>query len=215
MTQRDLSPEEKLLRLIKGENKKKSSQESRQDSSAEDLRPVYLKKDGSLPSIKTKTHLHMPFLKLVHHFLWVVFLISSLYLLKDFLIPEEKLEKIPLPEKIAEPKIEEPQVVVDKTKLEPYSYYSSQITKRDLFSSTVTKTQTPASSKNILSQAIQDLNLIGVISGENPQAIIEDKKNQKTHFLSKGDFIGDFQVQDIQKGKVILDYKGEKFELSL
>ncbi len=66
-----------------------------------------------------------------------------------------------------------------------------------------------------MGQAIQDLNLLGIVSGDNPQAIIEDKKSQKTYFLKKGDFLGDFELKDIQKGKVILDLSGQQFELSL
>lgn len=62
---------------------------------------------------------------------------------------------------------------------------------------------------------VKDISLLGVISDDNPQAVIEDKKTQKTYYLNKGQFIGEFQVQDIQPGKVILKYNDQKFELYL
>ncbi len=60
---------------------------------------------------------------------------------------------------------------------------------------------------------IKDMSLVGIIAGENPQAIIEDKKTQKTFYLSRGQFMGEFQVKEIKEGKVILDYKGQSYEL--
>ncbi|MFC1508537.1 hypothetical protein ACFL60_02495 [Candidatus Omnitrophota bacterium] len=58
-------------------------------------------------------------------------------------------------------------------------------------------------------------NVLGIIEGENDQAIIEDKETDKTFFLYKGDRFKEFNVFDIKKGRVILDYKGEKVVLSI
>jgi len=58
-------------------------------------------------------------------------------------------------------------------------------------------------------------NLIGIMTGDNNQAIIEDKTLQKTLFLYKGDKVGDCTVEDIKNNTVILDCKGEKIELSM
>ncbi|MCM8789708.1 MAG: hypothetical protein NC916_01615, partial [Candidatus Omnitrophica bacterium] len=68
---------------------------------------------------------------------------------------------------------------------------------------------------NIDLEATKDLKLLGIIFGDNPQAIIEDAKNQKTYYLNREQSIGDFIVEDIRDGKVILDYQGQKFELYL
>jgi len=61
---------------------------------------------------------------------------------------------------------------------------------------------------------LNSLQLVGIISGENPQAVIEDKKSQKSFYVSKGQSIGDFQVADILEGKVILSRQGRQYELN-
>ena len=62
---------------------------------------------------------------------------------------------------------------------------------------------------------IKKINLVGIIAGENPQAIIEDKDARKTYSVTKGQAIGEFRVEDIQEGKIILEYRGQRYELSI
>jgi len=64
-------------------------------------------------------------------------------------------------------------------------------------------------------EILGNLNLLGIISGDNNQAIIEDKTLKKTYFLYKGDSFGDLKVYDIKESVVILDYNGEKIELNI
>jgi hypothetical protein len=64
-------------------------------------------------------------------------------------------------------------------------------------------------------EILGNLNLLGIITGDNNQAIIEDKTLKKTYFLYKGDSFGDLKVYDIKESVVILDYKGEKIELNI
>lgn len=59
------------------------------------------------------------------------------------------------------------------------------------------------------------LNLIGISSGDNLQAIIEDKSKNKTYFLYEGQSGEDIRIEKITPDKVILDYKGIRMELSL
>ncbi|MCX5693007.1 MAG: hypothetical protein NTX47_04920 [Candidatus Omnitrophica bacterium] len=60
-----------------------------------------------------------------------------------------------------------------------------------------------------------NFNLLGIIRGDNDQAIIEDKVLNKTFFLYKGDSLGELKVYDIKDSAVILEYKGEKVELKI
>jgi hypothetical protein len=60
-----------------------------------------------------------------------------------------------------------------------------------------------------------NLNLLGIIIGDNDQAIIEDKALKKTFFLYKGDSLGELKVYDIKDSKVILEYKEDKIELKI
>ncbi|MBU4589584.1 MAG: hypothetical protein KKG01_01515 [Candidatus Omnitrophica bacterium] len=64
-------------------------------------------------------------------------------------------------------------------------------------------------------EILKDLTLLGIITGEDNQAIIEDKKTKKTQFLYKGDSIGDLKVIDIKDSEVMLDYNGERIELRI
>ena len=61
----------------------------------------------------------------------------------------------------------------------------------------------------------EQLGLVGIIAGDNPQAIIEDKKAQKTYYLNKGQSFNGYVVEDILEDKVVLDYEGKKISLFL
>ncbi len=71
------------------------------------------------------------------------------------------------------------------------------------------------SSRVSKSEMLQDLNLLGVITGDDNQAIIEDKKTKRTFFLYKGDNFREFKVDDIKEGSVTLDYQGERIDLKM
>lgn len=64
-------------------------------------------------------------------------------------------------------------------------------------------------------EILTNFNLLGIITGDNNQAIIEDKTLKKTFFLYKGDSMGELKVYDIKDSSVILEYKGEKIELNI
>jgi hypothetical protein len=57
--------------------------------------------------------------------------------------------------------------------------------------------------------------LTGIVSGEPPQAIVEDTQTQKTYFLTVGQGIEDAVLEQVMEDRVILDLNGEKIELSL
>ncbi|MFH1854067.1 MAG: hypothetical protein ABH815_02020 [Candidatus Omnitrophota bacterium] len=62
---------------------------------------------------------------------------------------------------------------------------------------------------------LKNLNLLGIVAGDDNQAIIEDLESKKTHFLYTGDNLGEYKVLDIKDNKVLLEYKGEKIELRM
>lgn len=62
----------------------------------------------------------------------------------------------------------------------------------------------------------QRLSLIGVVSGEPPQAIIEDAETQKTYFVTKGQgLIEGVVVEEIRDNRVVLRLGDERVELTL
>jgi type II secretory pathway component PulC len=153
----------------------------------------------------------------------IAFIASCIYLIISFIYPLVgfKEVKAPLmkPENISGS--EEKQEAEQKVK--PYEFYLEGIRNRQIFSSVSTSApiyekEKPISSSSLEAESadlIKNINLVGIISGENSQAVIEDKKIQKTYYLTKGQFIGEFQIEDIREGKVILNYHGKRFELYL
>ncbi|MBU1726437.1 MAG: hypothetical protein KJ880_02265 [Candidatus Omnitrophica bacterium] len=208
----NLSPEEKLLRLIKGQNKKPLPVKP-------DVEPA-LSPSQAKPSAHAQT-IHLP--KLPKSFtlklnlkqtIILIFSASCLYLLISFIYPLIALRTIKLPQIISKETSEgeRPDIKTDSdTNLQAYI---NEIKNKKMFSTApaVSKSSSVAGPNVDL---IKDISLVGIISGDNPQAIIEDKKSQKSFYLNKGQFFGDFQLEDISEGKVILNYKGERYELHL
>jgi len=98
----------------------------------------------------------------------------------------------------------------------PLAYYSEDLGARNIFSPVLKEeapNQAPAEQGPKLEDVKGQLSLLGVIGGAAPQAIIEDKRTQKTYFLNKGGTFDDIEVGDILENKVILNYKGKQFEL--
>lgn len=191
-----ISPEEKLLKLIRGQKK------------TADLKPA-IQPSISPPYPSAQNYLSLNIKKII----WAAFVFACIYLAASFIYPLVSLKRIELlqatPEKITESKIEV------KSKARPYEFYLEGVKNRQIFGSPALKQEMGRPAIGLDTDLIKDFNLVGIISGENPQAVIEDKKVQKTYYLSKGQFIGEFQIEDIQEGKIILNYQGQKFELYL
>jgi hypothetical protein len=73
--------------------------------------------------------------------------------------------------------------------------------------------QAPSGSAALLASR---LTLLGIVAGTPGQAIIEDSQTKKTHFVSPGQAVVDGAVVDqVLDTRVILDFLGEKIELTL
>lgn len=207
----NISPEEKLLRLIRGQKKQRTSPEINIDT---DKRPSVSTLDVKTPIRTSKSILikkYLPILNL-QRTIAIAFVISCIYLIISFTYPLLGLRKINLP-KVAPGKIT-PSDIELKQEIKPYEFYLAGIRDRQIFSSpTAQETAGTVSGVNV--DLMKDISLVGIISGENPQAVIEDKKTQKTYYVTKGQFIGEFAVEDIREGKIILNYKGQRYELYL
>ncbi|MFH1479032.1 MAG: hypothetical protein ABIG92_04575 [Candidatus Omnitrophota bacterium] len=66
--------------------------------------------------------------------------------------------------------------------------------------------------KNNIQSSIK---LVGIITGEESQAIVEDLQTKETLFLGVGDSIKDCKVSNIFKDSVVLDYNGEKITIAI
>ena len=101
------------------------------------------------------------------------------------------------------------------------SYYLEKIGQRDIFKMGAVQkitgadgvqTEMKVTSSRIL-DATETLKLVGISWSDNPDAIIEDTKDTKTFFVKIGQKIGEVKVQAIFKDKVVLSYQGEETEL--
>jgi type II secretory pathway component PulC len=138
--------------------------------------------------------------------------LSCLYLLFSFIYPFIFLRKVGLPDISKE---KGPTVDIGaKSEGKPLEEYLQGISGKQIFSS-VPSAGVAGPASGVSADLVKDINLVGIITGDNPQAIIEDKKAQKTYYLNKGQYIGEFLVEDIQEGKIILNFNGQRFELHL
>ncbi len=201
----NILPEEKLLRLIRGQKKQSSFTEKISTIPVQDAKP----EKNRLLNFSFQKNL---FFLNINKIIFAAFIISCLYLIYIFAHPLFLSNNINLP-KVTEEKIPEEKIQAIQ-QIKPYEYYLEGLKNRQIFSS-ASGQESEKSAGTINADLIKDMSLIGIISGENPQAIIQDKKAQKTYYVAKGQFIGEFKVEDIQDGKIILNYKGQKFELYL
>src|SRR3989338_7319185 len=198
-----ISPEEKLLRLIRGSKK----------TDAAKIPPTILiqNKPEIKPSRQILAQKYLSFSSLKKIAL-IVSIVSFLYLIITFIQPILSLKEIKLSE-VATDKIVEPETG-PKISPKPFEFYLKGIQGRQIFSGAEpTREQAPTGEINL--DLIKNINLVGVIAGDNPQAVIEDKKAQKTYYVSKGEFVNGLQLEEIHSGKIILNYKGQRFELYL
>ena len=214
----NLPAEEKLLRLIKGGKKTAPVSRAPQDTPTEKVigGPAAKEKStirpltNSLRSAADSYFTYPYFQKLMIALMGL----SFIYLVVSFVYPWLGLGNIRWPQAPAEDLAAKERVPLEPAK--PYEFYLQALQKRQIFSvSSLASQASSILSPTADSDLIKNINLIGVISGDNPQAVIEDKKANKVYYLNKGQSIGQLQIEDIQTGKIILNYKGQKYELYL
>lgn len=100
----------------------------------------------------------------------------------------------------------------------------SEAAVRNIFASPITAAPTPAPPAPVVKTGpsasakllASRLTLMGIVSGEPPQAIIEDAQTKKTYFVSVGQVVVDGAVlQQVLDNRVLLELDGESIELSL
>lgn len=145
----------------------------------------------------------------------LVFSLSLAYLVLSFLYPVVFLRKI----KLSTVRAQGPRELKTdfRSAIKPFEFYLQGITGRKIFGSlalpeTISQ-ELPESGVN--SDVLKDITLLGIISGEDPQAVLEDKLSGKSYSLRKNQFMNEYMIEDIREGKVILNYKGQRFELNL
>lgn len=125
-----------------------------------------------------------------------------------------------VPESSAEPSnarpssVEIPPLVVPADTLEGYR---SLITARQLFQNY--PVQLAGTQKEIAKVSIAErtahLVLSGIVMGQVPKAILEDKKIQKSYYVREGESVGECVVTKIDSGRVTLEFEGKTIDVTL
>ena len=107
-------------------------------------------------------------------------------------------------------------VVQEKSpkKIEPQEVYLKNFDRSSLFGNASSGTGTPALQVS-LTELAKDYRLQGVVLTDEPEAIIQDARTQKTIFVRLGEQLGELKVKEIKEGMVILAYLGEEIKLEI
>jgi len=209
------SPEEKLLKLIRGERKPKNKALPLPDKEKAAPRESDSKAAASprrkiAQSAQSKSG--GDYVKAINITLIAVLVIIAAVLLIDIVSFNQKRSYyIPEPgkESPVQQEANTPSPAADKPD-DP-----GLLASKDLFkaspASVAAVTRVPQASYDKL----KDFTLKGIIAGDKPQVILEDEKNKKSYFLYKGDSVDNIKVEEIQEDKVILTINGERLELTL
>lgn len=208
----NLSPEEKLLKLIRGAQKNNPQAHNPPETAAQKQplwQSAFTRPDKKKRALVLPDEFFTP--ANLQRILWLVIAVLVVYLVASLVYPLVGLREIKLPK--AEPAEKNISETVSQKEAQSLEFYLQSMRDKPLFGGSAEG----VSAANIATEAesIKDINLVGVILGDNPQAIIQDKKSEKTTYVSKGQFIGDYQVEEIKEGKVILNRNGQRFELSI
>lgn len=224
------SPEEKLLRLIRGEKKPKDKTLSPSDSLSEKEKAVPPSEDTRAGSLAKPRVVTVPqkrnitaramqpkdghdYIRFINIALIAILVIITVVLLSDAINfnsrrPVHVTETTP---RTTESLAPQPQLQPQPSTDIPSN--ADALISRDLFKPPVAAPATNI--PQVSYEKLKDLSLKGIIAGDKPQAIIEDEKNKKSFFLYKGESINDITVEDIQSDRVILRVNGEVLELTL
>ncbi|MFA5256112.1 MAG: type II secretion system protein N [Candidatus Omnitrophota bacterium] len=223
---KNISPEEKLLSIIKGRRNAPEIDAPKDKVKSIESFPhaVWDKIDGYISAVLKNDFfknsiLDARILKIFNKYAVIAVALIAGYLVLDiiFVSPSRKAAAL-----FAKVSGSGTPVVVSAEKTMPvetksYSYYSNRMSGRNIFSGTSGIRAESQSSDMEQSAELSggDLGLVGIVPGNNPQAIVENKKSQKTYYLVKGQSINGITVEDISEDRVALEYRGKKTTLFL
>lgn len=223
--QKDISPEEKLLSIIKRKRDKPGDDgtaKTESDTGKAEAGAFSKKVDdlilAALKSSFLKNRIFDPgTLRGFNRYAVIIIAILASYLFLDALLARPYRDAASIISGASVAKAHIP--IAEKAlpiETKNYSYYSGKITGKNIFSAgSNAQADLTGSADAAGDTAAGNIGLVGIVPGNNPQAIIEDIKNQKTYYLIKGQSVNDISIEDINEGTVILEYRGKKMTLFL
>lgn len=222
---KDTSPEERLLALIKNKDRKGVSApgqpagegqggRDKADSASKGARGF----GTALRAELFRNKLFEPAtLKSVNMYLAIVLCGALAYLLADlaFIKPYKNIKSL-VSRTVAEEALKTAGTQVEPAAMaRDYNSYSSVISGKSVFGQPQGQPQGPSGDIALSGDISDTIGLVGIVAGDSPQAIIEDKKSNKTYYLIKGQSFNGYLVDEILEDRVILDCDGKKTSLFL
>lgn len=212
MAKNKSTPEEQLLDLIeKGEGLTPPRPKRKKISFFAFL--PFLKRTLRAKLARLKSSIKEPNIKVLNRVLAVISVPLFGYLIADFTFRRPDINQIS--ERISTARRRGLFKEDREADVHPFLYYLEMVQRRNTFLPVVLKSveSFKAEAERILTTLVGDLKLVGISWGEEPQAMIEDKKTKKTYFLKTGDMINKLKIDTILKDRVILNFQGERAEL--
>ncbi len=214
---KEFSPEERLLNLIK---RKKEPRPERFEAAG----PLGLpKKAANAPMpdtgeikarlLEPSRYLRLENIKIINMILFYALILLIVYLIVDFVLTSRK----ELPLLSQEAQIEKVMAApAEDGEAKPYSYYAGGLAGKKVFKPIQFDKDNRSLKQELpIEDLMGELSLLGIVSGDNPQAIIEDKKQKKSFFLKEGQSAGGVSLKKISDAGVTVIYKGKEFDLAL
>lgn len=228
------SPEEKLLNLIKNkskneEQKPEEKKESTQPAQGENVKQeqphiktsakitqrIILTKNKIVKAAGQRIAIKRNYISLLNKLLLIVFIASAGYLIYTLLV-KYKSDTV-IPEQIKQKKMIE-ETEGGLANIPSVDQYTSVVNSRQLFKmfeQPKPKAEEPKKPKITLQQILAGYTFIGIIFGDPPQAIVEEKRTKQSFYLSAGQFLGEVKIEKIEKGKVTVSYNEETMDIRI
>ncbi len=207
------APEEKLLRMIRGDRQKTVKAASVPVTAAQAV-TQNVKAARPEQGLRFRVWSCLSGMKAKRAILSAAFMLALCFFIATLAYSLFGLRNVPMPSVNTVKGMTSNAAAVASTRIKPLESYLQSVGAHSLFSAQMSS-QSVAAAANVNINLSEEINLVGIIMGDAPQAVIEDKKNQKTYYVNKGQFVGDKQIDDIQSGKVIIQYNGQRYELFL
>jgi hypothetical protein len=220
---KDTSPEEKLLSLIKNKSKKPDDKfESSNVPQASPIESIAAKADeriaGVIKSEIFKSKMFEPArIKKVNRYLILILGLLFLYFVIDLIVarPYKSVQSIIAKSGAQTPSNEGLPQTRKIVVVKDYSEYASAKSRNTVFGKSQGSAGDASEGMEVTGSVSDRVSLVGIIAGDNPQAIIEDRRAQKTYYVNKGESFEGYTVEDILVDKVVLSYEGKNISLFL
>lgn len=221
--QNNITPEEKLLNLIKnGKSAEKGPVKGSETVKVQDQKQEG--RDEQDKELKQKVHFLVPVkakgygtksFSYINRFFFIAIVLAIVYACLSYLYPY-KIDTGSLEKRGASGGQEITNEIISV--LRPLSYYSDTINQRQLFKIIEQPAQKPVGPpkpKISLSQLIGGYTFVGIIFGDVPQAIVEEKKSGQSYYLTEGQYLGEIKIEKIQQGRITVSYEDETSDISI